>query len=172
MKKAALLGLVFGTVILALAVIASETAPVADKPWFDMQNCYFCQNLVKDPHLMENMTWEHHDIANGELTITTVKPEFKQSYLDAQTAMMKCAQEMQAGKKDVPLCGHCTEYGALAQAGVTFEYVQGKGADIVLMTSDKPELVARIKAFGQRNRDELVKWEEAEKAKATPPEHH
>ena len=45
-----------------------------------------------------------------------------------------------------------------------FENITTGVGDVMLMTSDKPELVEKIKAFAQKNREELKKWEEAKKA--------
>jgi hypothetical protein len=149
------------------AVVIASASPTGEPAWFDMQGCAFCKNLVKDPELLKNMTWEHFDISNGALSITTVKPEFKKSYMEAQAAMMDIGKKLQSGElkaADVPMCGHCQAYGKLAQMGAKTEYIQGAAADIWLMTSDKPEVVKEIKAFAQRNRDELAKMEQAEKA--------
>jgi hypothetical protein len=170
MKKAALFA--GGIIVIALAafVLAEEPTTTGEEMWFDMQNCAFCKNLVKDPNLMTNMTWEHHDISNGVMTITTVKPESKPAYFEAMAAMMDLGKKLESGEvkaTDIHMCNHCIHYGELAQIGAKMEYVQGKAADVVLMTSDKPEIVAKIKAFAQRNREELAKLEAAEKAKKT-----
>jgi len=68
------------------------------------------------------------------------------------------------------LCGSCQAYGKLMMSGAKIESVKGSVADVTIMTSDKPELVAEIKAFAQKNRDEMVKMEKAEKAKMEKPE--
>jgi hypothetical protein len=60
-------------ILLATVLFAEE------KPWFDMENCDFCKNLLEDPKLMENMTWDVHEISSGILFTTVVKPEFKES---------------------------------------------------------------------------------------------
>jgi len=158
-------GLLFlGAALVASAVHATEPGEAL---WFDMENCAFCKNLSKDPQLMKNMSWEHHDISNGVATITVVKPEFKKSYLEAQAAMMDVGKKMQSGElkmADVKMCGHCQNYGKLMMMGAKMEHVQGTFADVTLMTSDNPEMVKEIKAFAQRNRDEMAKMEQAEKA--------
>jgi ABC-type sugar transport system ATPase subunit len=73
------------------------------------------------------------------------------------------AKKMQAGElnmAEVTMCGHCQAYGKLMMMGAKSEYVQSDLADIVLLTSDNPETVKEIKAFAQRNRDEMAKMEE------------
>ena len=148
-------------VIIAIMLFASMLI-ADDKPWFDMENCSFCQNLTKDPDLLKNMTWEHYDIDNGIMTVTTVKPESKAAYLEAQKAMEAVAESMQQGNMDVKMCGHCEYYGMLMMSGAKIQHVDAGVADIVLMTSDDPELVKKIKFYASKNREELAKWEEAE----------
>jgi len=149
----------------AVMVLASVSIAADEKPWFDMKNCAFCKNLTTDPNLLKNMSWEHYDISNGVMVITCVTPAYKESYKNAMAAMQKIGEEMQKGKTDVPMCGHCQAYGALMMAGAKFEYVPAKVGDIVTITSDKPELLAQIKSYGKRCREEMAKLEAAEKAK-------
>ena len=140
----------------------------SDAPWFDMQNCDFCKNLVKDEKLMENMIWEHHDISNGIVTITTVNPDYKPAYMEAMEAMMQLGTDLETGKcniADVKMCNYCKNYGMLMEAGAKFDYVMGQGADLTIITSDNPETIEKIKKFGERNRMELAKLEKAESAK-------
>ena len=152
----------------ALLVAADQAKEPGEAMWFDLENCAFCKHLTKDPQLMQNMSWEHHDISNGVVTITVVKPEFKKAYKEAEAAMMELGKKMEAGEvnpAEVKMCGHCQHYGKLVAMGAKMEHVQGKYADVTLMTSDKPELVKEIKGFAQRNRDEMAKMEKKEKPK-------
>jgi hypothetical protein len=158
MRKSTLL-----TVLLVFVVCAAVVAD--DVKWFDMKGCAFCKNLTKDPKLMENMSWENHDISNGNVTITTVKPDYKPAYLEAQKAMMELGMKMEKGElkpDEVPMCGHCQNYGKLMEAGAKFEYVPGEAAEVVIIWSDNPEVVKQIKEFGKRNRDEWAKMEAME----------
>jgi hypothetical protein len=154
-----------GVFILAAVIIimAAGYAAAQEKPWFDMTNCSLCKELTKDPKLMDNMTWEHYDLSNGLLVLTTVKPEFKESYLKAQEGMNKVAAQMGQGTP-VQMCGHCQAFGMLMMSGVKMESVSTSAGDIVLMTTDKPEILEQIRAYGNRTRTELAKME-AEKKK-------
>ncbi len=137
---------------------------MAEAPWFDMPNCDFCKHLIKDENLLPNMKWEHLDISNGVVTITTVEDDYKGAYKEAQSAMMALGTDMESGKvnfADVKMCGFCQNYGMLMQAGASFEYVQGEGADVVIISGDNEELIAKIKKFGEKNRTELAKMHEA-----------
>lgn len=151
--------LLVGLLAFVATAATAQEKPAAEKPWFDMANCSFCKHLVKDTMLLENMTWNHYDISNGVMAVTTVKPEYKAAYLEAMKSMQQVGEDMAAGKVQVQMCGHCENYGKLMMSGANMEYVQTDVADIVLMTSDKPEIVEMIKKFGQRNREELAKWE-------------
>ena len=172
MKKVALLAVLVLSVGLVVATFAEEateeaTEKAVEAPWFDMENCAFCKHLLKDPKLMENMVWEHHDISNGLLMVTTVNPECQKSYQEAMGAMMDLGQKLEKGEvdaKDIKMCGSCQHWGMLVEMGTKFEHIQGKTADITLMMSDKPEAVKMIQEYGQRSREELAKMEEAKKA--------
>lgn len=158
----------FSALAIVIAAVAIADEPAHETPWFDMPNCDFCKHLTTDPHLLENMTWEHHNISNGALSITAVKPEFRDSYMKAETAMMELGEKMEKGEvqmSDVKMCGSCMAYGALMAAGAKFEYVPGDAAIVVLMTSDNPEVVKQIQAYAAKNREEMAKWETAEEMK-------
>ncbi|MFH1373610.1 MAG: hypothetical protein ABII79_07440 [bacterium] len=159
MKKVTLLAVL----VLAVGLIAYAGE---EAQWFDMENCAFCSNMCKNPELIDHMIWEHHNIANGMLSITTVEPEFKAPYTEAMDAMKKLGEAMEVGKVDMAelkLCGACQHYGTLEAAGAKSEYIFGEAADIFLMTSDDPELVKKIQEYGQRNNDEMAKMEAAKK---------
>ena len=86
--------------------------------------------------------------------------------MEAGTAMEALAKKMETGAvnpADVKMCGSCQGYGKLMMMGAKMEHVQGTFADVTLMTSDNPEMAKEIKAFAQRNRDEMAKMTEAEK---------
>jgi hypothetical protein len=133
------------------------SAAAQEKPWIDMENCAFCKCLTEDPHLLENMSWEYHDIDNGLMIVTAVAPEFKESYLKAQKAMEALAMQMASGKTDIKTCGHCDYFGHLMAVGAHFENIQSKVGHIMLITSEKPEVLDMIREFARRNREELAK---------------
>jgi len=163
-----LLGLIL---ILTAAVTAPGKGeqPTTGPAWFDMVNCSFCKHLGTQEGLLDHITWEHYDIANGLVSITTVDPQYKEPYLKAMAAMEQVGKDLEAGKRtmaDTPMCGFCTAYGMLMMSGAKIEYVQGKNADIVLITSDNPEMVKKIKEYGERTRTELAVLQAAKEATA------
>jgi len=53
------------------------------------------------------------------------------------------------------------------EVGAKFEYIMGDGSDVTIISSDDPEVVEKIKKFGNRTNMELAKAMKAEKAKMT-----
>jgi hypothetical protein len=151
--------------VVAVSLMAAGFAAAQEKPWLDLQNCSFCRHLTTDPKLLENMTWDHYDISNGLMSVTTVKPEFKASYLKAEDDMKKLGEEMAKGKTDIKMCGMCDYYVKLMAAGAKFEPIVTPNGSILLITSDKPEVLQMIRTFGQRTRDELAKVSQQEPPK-------
>ena len=164
MKKTVSLALVL-VLIAAIGVIAEDMKPeMSTNPkWFDMENCEFCKNLMENPKLMDNMTWEWHNISNGAMSIATVKPEYKEAYEKAMASMEALANDMQTGKRnpmEVKMCGQCQAYGMLVMGGAKAEYVRTGVADISLITSDDEAMVKKIQEYAEHNRTEMVKWHE------------
>jgi hypothetical protein len=127
--------------------------------WFDLEGCAFCKNLIADPALLPHMQWENHTTASGALSITVVDPQHKAAYDQAMTAMTSLGEKMHRGEVDpasVKMCGHCTAYGELMMAGAKVENVDGEAADATLITSDDPQLVAKIHEFNNRTNREMA----------------
>jgi len=57
----------------------------------------------------------------------------------------------------------CENYGKLSGLGAKVEVINAKEGDVVLMTSDNPEVVKLIHEHGQRTREEMAKMESMEK---------
>lgn len=168
MKKALCLALLFVMIAVIGAVAEDMKADMGGPKWFDMEDCEFCKHLMDDPHLMEHMTWEWHDISNGAMSIATVEPEYRESYMKAMGAMETLAKEMETGKRnpmEVKMCGQCQAYGMLVMGGAKAEYVQSAAADVSLITSNDEAMVKKIHDYAERNRTELAKWNEELKRK-------
>ena len=142
--------------LLSLAVLIAVGVAAEDKPWFDM-NCSMCKNLYAVEGLMENMSWEQLDISKGIVSVTTVTKEYLPAYRKAHAGMKETGMKLQKGEM-VPLCGSCTAFGGLMMKGVTQEYAETMHGDVWIVMSDDEEVVAAIKAWAQRNRDELTEW--------------
>ena len=61
-------------VMLVFAVAVSASA--ADR-WMEMASCDICRPMAEEPELMKNTAWEHHNISNGLVSVTTVNEDFK-----------------------------------------------------------------------------------------------
>jgi len=159
MKKVRQLIIPFLAVLLvAMTVMAGE------KPWFDMENCDFCKHLMTDPHLMENMTWEQYELSNGLMVVTTVKPEYVESFEKAMKEMEKLGTEMAEGKRtDVKMCGHCEYYGMLMASGAKFENFKTGAGYIDIITSDNPEILKKIRTYAANNDKAMAEWKAEEK---------
>jgi hypothetical protein len=146
---------------LAVPALAGDPHAQAMKTksgWFDMENCAFCKNLVKNPELLNHMQCENHATANGAVSVTIVEPAYKAAYAEAMGAMMALGEQMHSGKVDptkVKMCGHCAAYGQLMMAGVNMENVDGETADVMLMTSSDPQVIAKIHEYVTRTNQEM-----------------
>jgi hypothetical protein len=151
-------------VLLACTLVLWGYLMAAGESWFDMPNCDFCKHLLTDPGLLPNSTWEHHNISNGLITITTVPDEYMDSYNKAMAAMELTGKMLEKGEP-VKMCNMCKAYGELLASGAKMEHIRTVHGDVTLLTGDTPELVAKIQAWGQRNNDEMKKMMEMEKEK-------
>jgi hypothetical protein len=127
-----------------------------DAPWFDLENCGMCKNMVAEKGLMEAMEWENYLTADGYMTVTVVAPGHEKAFDRAMAAMEKAGAKLMAGE-DMYLCGFCQSFGALAMAGATIENFETAGGHINLVSSRDPELIEKIHAHAQRTIDEYGK---------------
>jgi hypothetical protein len=56
----------------------------------------------------------------------------------------------------VKMCGRCAAFGQLLMAGVKVETVKGEAAEVTLMTSGDPQVVAKIHEFTKRTNQEMA----------------
>ena len=162
MKTAkAILMVVIAVLVLALLVTAE------DKPWFDMEKCAFCSQIMAQPGLMDHITkWEHHNTKNGSMSITVVDPEYVGAYKEAMAKMQEVGQKMQKGEPTY-MCGMCEAYGAIMMKGAQYDVVESDNIFVVNMYSDNPDLVNDIHAMTDRTNEEMKKMTETEKGEKT-----
>lgn len=162
MKTAKIILMVLALILALVILVTAE-----DKPWFDMEKCGFCSQLMAQPGLMDHITkWEHHNTKNGSLSITVVDPEYLSAYKQAMAKMEEVGKKMQQGEP-VYMCGMCEAYGALTMKGVQFDVVESGNIFVMNMYSDKPELVSGIHAMTDRTNAEMKKMQETEKGEKT-----
>lgn len=143
--------------IVTLALVGLLVAGVGvagEMAWFDFQNCDMCNNM--DPALFDHMTWEQHDISDGVVALTIVDKNYLDSYRTASMKMAKVAEELQQGK-NLKLCGSCTELGMCMAKGAMPEYVPTSNGAVMIITANKPEVVAEIQAWSKKNKEEMAK---------------
>ena len=145
-----------------LSLLAMSIVFAADEgSWFDMQNCEMCKYLMEDPELLNHMAMEHHNISTGLVSITRVDPEFVDSYLKAQQGMTVTSGKLMKGEP-VRLCNMCKSLGDLIAAGAKRDVVESENSYIVVMTSDKPEVVTEIHTWGERTNKEMLAMKQSE----------
>ena len=149
------------SVLMAMIFILAGGAIGGDKPWFDM-GCDLCKVFLEEPKLMETMGWEQYEISNGIVQISTVEASLLPAYRTAHGKMMAGLDRLEKGDS-LYLCGYCTTFGKLTEAGAKIEYIETKTGDVLILTGDKPELIADIKAMAQRTEEEMKKMEAMEK---------
>jgi hypothetical protein len=145
-----------------VVLAASVSIQAEEEAWFDMENCEFCKHLAAAPDLMDNMSWEHHNISNGLVSVTTVGDGHLEALREAQAKMDEAGKKMQMGEQ-VEMCNACTAMGGLMMKGAKFEMVQTGHGDVWLITSSDPEMVKTIQEWGKHTNDELAKMEQCEK---------
>ncbi len=79
MKKLLMLTLAI-TLCIGLGISMTQAGDAAEAKWFDLENCAMCTGMMAEKGLMENMTWEQHNISNGILSVATVTPEYKEAF--------------------------------------------------------------------------------------------
>ncbi|MDH3217744.1 MAG: hypothetical protein OEN01_15960 [Candidatus Krumholzibacteria bacterium] len=148
--------------VIVLSLVALLAASVgfagdkAEKAWFDMDNCAMCKNMTSNAELMENMTWENHNISNGIVAVTNVHEKYLDAYRAAHEGMTQTGAKLKKGEM-LELCGSCMAIGACMMKGPKQEYVKTSTGDIWIVTSDKPELVAELQSWSKRNTAEMAK---------------
>jgi hypothetical protein len=145
--------------VIALPAVAGDHGVhKTESGWFDMENCEFCKHLVEDPGLLEHTHWETHKIDNGAVTIMSVDPEYRESYLKAGKAMAELGEKMMSGEVNpmsVRMCGHCMMYGQIMMAGAEMQEIRSEIADVSIMTADNPDVVKMIHQLVDRNEQEM-----------------
>ena len=151
-----------------LVMLSFSISAAQDRPWFDMENCAFCKNLLAEEGLLDHITkWEHHNVDNGSVSITVVDKDYLEAYLRAMHNMDEVAKRVQQGEK-LPMCSMCQAYTQVMEMGAKWDEVQSDNMFVSIWYSDDPEVVARIHAVTNTTNDEMKKMQE--KMEAEPKE--
>lgn len=162
MKNLKALAVFFAALLICAAVWSGD-----EKPWFDLETCAFCKNfnLGNGNTVVDHMKGHYHHMPNGILAIMIIEEDYKDEFAKAEEGMKKVIEDMQKTGTQPQMCGHCTTYGELVMGGVVEAQYNSEVAMAYTMTSDNPEMVKKLHAFGDKNNEEMAKWA-AEKAKA------
>ena len=112
-------------------------------------DCEVCGGMYA---MMDHLTVEQHNLKNGIMTITIVEDGYTDQYNKAKQQMMQAAMKLQAGE-EVELCGSCVAFGKCMQQGPTQDYVQAAAGDIMILTSDNPDLVKQLQMWVAKNNE-------------------
>lgn len=144
---------------LAVALICclvTSAITAQEMSWFDLTNCQICKHMSEQEGLLEHIQWENHVIPDGMLSIAVV-PSAYRSKMDAAHEQMHNAGEKMAAGESLKLCGFCESYGALMAEGAKSTELKTVGGDIHMLTSDDPQLVAKIQTHAEKSIDEFKK---------------
>lgn len=151
--------------IVVVVLFAASTLTVAgEDSWFDMENCGFCQSLLEPPDMLAHATWEHHNISNGLVSVSTVDKKYIEQWRAAEAKMEAAGKKMEQGEQ-VKMCNACTAMGKLFMMGAKWESIQTTHGGVSLITSDDPATVKEIQGWGKKTTDELAKMEKMEHKK-------
>lgn len=156
---------VIGSLLAAIpAAVAEET------PWFDMEKCAMCRNLMAEPGLMQHFTkWEHYKTANGLVSLSVVDKEYVPAFKKAAANMDAVSAGFSSGKLPY-LCGSCMAFGDIMMAGAKYEEFESDNIFISSLSSDKPEVIAKIHSWTDRTIAEMAKMTPPPQEKATETE--
>jgi len=155
MKKHGLIFITIGLILIAAAVIADEDS------WFDTERCIYCRELAAVPGLLTHMDHELYDLKKGAISITTVAPEYLDSYREAVDKMMVVGKEIAEGKhKNAYVCGHCRFFGLMIMQGVDIERIMTKSGEIMVMTSDDSTKIELIHEYAEKSRQAVAEMRE------------
>ena len=148
--------------LLAVSVALAGAASGDEGPWFDLENCTMCQNLLP---VVEHVNWEIHVLRNGMLSVTVVEPAHAEAWAAAHKEMEAVGQKLMAGEQ-LPLCNFCQSMGAIVMAGAQWENIDSEVADaeIMLLTSADPKVAEMIQKHAKRTKEEYGKMVAAEDA--------
>ncbi len=150
----------FVVLLVALMALLCSVATAGDEvPWFDMEKCAFCKMITAEEGLAEHMQVEYHKLSIGIMSITVVDQEYMESYERVQKKMEKLGNELMQATEMPYMCGLCAAVGEFYMAGLQPDHIRSSVGEIVIWTSDQPEMVKKLHAFAQRSIDECAKME-------------
>ena len=140
-------------VFMFTASLSAQNRPATEMPWFDMQHCAFCKNMVHLEDRMTELCCDTHKIDNGMIMVSFVPEDLRDDMRKAEQAMTDTVKRLEAGEQ-LAMCGFCQQIGRLMSKGAKMEKLVGEHGEVTLFTSDDPELVKVIHEFADRTIEE------------------
>ena len=142
------------TVFVVGFVVCTATA---EDDWFDMENCAICKHMAEHAHIMPDIKWEMTATEKGMITVAVIPEKHQAIMKDAHKKMKKTIAKLEAGEK-MDLCGFCTSYGSLKEAGANIEEFETDGGIMItLVTAERPELIEKIHQHAKKSMEEHKK---------------
>ncbi len=145
--------------LIGMIALLCTAATAEDLPWFDMEKCAFCKHITAEEGLAEHMQFEYHELSGGMMSITVVDKEYMEPYERVQKKMETLGNELMQATEMPYMCGYCCAHGEFYKAGLQLDHIRSKVGEIVIWTSDQPEMVKKLHAFAQRSREEYQKMQ-------------
>jgi hypothetical protein len=111
------------------------------------------------PEMLEHASWEHHNISNGIVSVTTVDKKYIKNWRAAEANMEKLGKKMEKGEQ-VSMCNCCTAMGKLMMMGAKWESITTSHGNVSLTTSDDPKVVAEIQSWAKKTMSALAMMEQ------------
>ena len=141
--------------VLILVLAIGSIAMADDAPWFDPENCQMCKPIMEIEGLLENMTRESYQIANGMIKVINVTEGYEDKFHRSYEEMMASWQKMISGE-EMQLCGQCQAFVDAWDETVRMETIKTKTGEISLITSTNPETVAKLHEIVKRSAEEMA----------------
>ncbi len=166
MKKS-ILTLAALMVIAIAALTTAEEKKMAEKPWFDMQNCVFCKELTAQPGLMEHMRHDYHNVSTGTISVLQVDASHMDSFKKAMIGMQTAASKMDPAKMPF-MCQHCEKLGGLMMnSKIKIDQIETNFGSLTVYATQDSATMAMLHEFATRSNDEgkkmMAEMKKAEK---------
>lgn len=153
MKKS-ILTLAALMVIAITALTTAEEKKMAEKPWYDMQNCVFCKELTAQTGLMEHMKHDYHNVSTGTISVLQVDASHMDAFKKAMAGMQAVAGQMNPTKMPY-MCQHCEKMGGLMMnSKIKIDQIETNFGSLTVYSTQDSETMAMLHEFATRSNEE------------------
>lgn len=128
-----------------------------EKAWSDAAHCQICKPWSEHQELMISSKWETHPTANGMLIATQVPKAQMETFAAVEKEIDANVAKIDWQNEKPELCGFCQSISDLMAIGSKLEKVETSFGNIMLVSSDSPDTVAKIHEVAKRAQAEEKK---------------